>query len=54
MNCLDDETVLALLDGQLGDARLRDVDGHIDGCPTCRRLLSSLAEDTPDEEPAST
>jgi eukaryotic-like serine/threonine-protein kinase len=47
MECLDEETVLALLEGQLGDARLGDVDRHIDGCTPCRRLVSSLAEETP-------
>jgi predicted anti-sigma-YlaC factor YlaD len=47
MECLDEETVLALLDGELEIERVRDVDRHIDGCTSCRRLLSTLAEETP-------
>jgi len=50
MDCLDEETVLALLDGELETERVRDVDRHIDGCPSCRRLLSTLAEETPSAE----
>ncbi len=52
MDCLDEETVLALLDGELATARVGDVDRHIDGCTSCRRLLSTLAEDAPSARPS--
>ena len=45
MPCLDEETVLTLLSGQLDDDVLRAVDRHIDACAACRQLVSSLAEE---------
>ncbi len=50
MDCLDEETVLALLDGELETERVREVDRHIDGCSSCRRLLSTLAEETSSDQ----
>ena len=50
MQCLEEETVLALLQGDLAGGDLRAVEEHIDACAHCRRLVSSLAEDaTPSE-----
>jgi hypothetical protein len=49
MDCLDEETVLALLEGELNANDVRDVEHHIDCCASCRRLLSSLAEPAPSE-----
>ena len=51
MQCLDEETVLTLLEGRLATERWSDVDHHIDECAACRRLLSTLAaEIVVDEE----
>ena len=50
MPCFDEETVVALLSGQLDEDVLRAVDRHIDACAACRQLVSSLAEETPAHE----
>lgn len=41
--CLDENTVLGLFGGKLPAGELPRVDEHIDQCPECRVLVSSLA-----------
>ncbi|MBX3155429.1 MAG: zf-HC2 domain-containing protein [Deltaproteobacteria bacterium] len=43
MSCLDADTVLAFLDGQLAPARAAEIEGHLDTCTACRRLVSEAA-----------
>jgi len=44
MECFDDETVLALLQGELDENHVCGIVQHMDACAACRRLVSSLAE----------
>src|SRR5688572_15661501 len=41
--CLDDETVLGLVEGRLEAAALARVDDHLDACDSCRDLVSALS-----------
>ncbi|MEO8702017.1 MAG: serine/threonine-protein kinase [Kofleriaceae bacterium] len=41
--CLDDETVLGMVEGRLAPPVLAAVDDHLDGCDTCRDVLAQLA-----------
>src|SRR5882672_565851 len=43
VSCLDETTVTLFLDRRLPASRASTVEGHIDSCGTCRRLLSALA-----------
>src|SRR5258705_406237 len=43
VRCLDDETVLGLVEGRLAAARLAAADDHLDGCATCRDVVAQLA-----------
>ncbi len=40
MSCLDDNTLFELSLGQLSPAELAAAESHLDGCPSCRRLLA--------------
>src|SRR5947207_2239123 len=40
MRCLDDDTIVDLLDGRLASARRGALLDHLDGCPGCRRLVA--------------
>ena len=52
MSCLDADTVLAFVDGALPGERAVEIEGHIDGCAACRRLVSeAAADDVPAAEP---
>ncbi|MHC4713363.1 MAG: anti-sigma factor family protein [Planctomycetota bacterium] len=42
MNCPDDETLSALVDGELDDANAALVRQHVEVCPTCRGRLEEL------------
>jgi len=41
--CLDDETVLGMIEGRLAQPALAAVDDHLDGCPSCRDVIAQLA-----------
>ncbi len=43
MTCLDDDIVLGLVEGRLAAAALADVDEHLDGCESCRDVISQVA-----------
>lgn len=44
MGCLDEDDVLAWLDGST--SRHEEIEAHIDRCTECRKLVSTLADDT--------
>ncbi|HEU0037609.1 MAG TPA: serine/threonine-protein kinase [Kofleriaceae bacterium] len=41
--CLDDETVLGLVEGRLPPPALAAVDDHLDACATCRDVIAQLS-----------
>jgi tRNA A-37 threonylcarbamoyl transferase component Bud32/tetratricopeptide (TPR) repeat protein len=41
--CLDDVTVLQLVDGQLAAGALAVADAHLDGCTSCRDVVAQVA-----------
>src|SRR5262249_50323139 len=43
VTCLDDDTVLGLIEGRLAATALADVDAHLDVCASCRDVVSQLA-----------
>ncbi len=45
MFCLDEDTVLAWLAGELSGDTRRGLEAHVDTCAECRRLVSELAAD---------
>ncbi|HET6613944.1 MAG TPA: serine/threonine-protein kinase [Kofleriaceae bacterium] len=45
MACLDASTVATLLSGEVSEADRRRIDGHIDRCAECRRLIAALVRD---------
>jgi tetratricopeptide (TPR) repeat protein len=45
--CLSDELVARCAAGALSDAEIVSVEEHVDGCPSCRRLLGELLHDGP-------
>src|SRR5690349_12161903 len=47
--CLDPDTVLGWLDGQLSVRRAGALEAHIDGCSACRQLVSEAASGALDE-----
>ncbi|HEX8821716.1 MAG TPA: protein kinase, partial [Archangium sp.] len=40
MHCLNEATFTQLLLGELAPAREAEVDGHLDSCPSCRRMVA--------------
>jgi tetratricopeptide (TPR) repeat protein len=42
-SCLAEDTVLAFVEGRLADARVAEVDEHVDSCATCRQLVLAVA-----------
>ena len=42
MECPNDETLLALVEGRLRDRSLVDVDSHLDECELCRAVVATL------------
>ncbi|MFP2964418.1 protein kinase domain-containing protein, partial [Myxococcus sp. 1LA] len=52
MACLDENTFVSLLMGDLPPARAAEVDAHLDTCPACRRMVAeALRAQTPDDNP---
>src|SRR5580700_5282779 len=43
-DCLDEDTVLDLLEGRLDDAARERVTAHLDGCPSCHELVADAAQ----------
>ena len=43
MLCLDDETVLGLVEGRLGAGELASIDDHLDSCVSCRDVVTHVA-----------
>ena len=41
MNCPDFDTLMMLLDGELGEERVKEVAGHVRSCSRCRNLINS-------------
>src|SRR5262245_11054312 len=52
MGCLDADTVLAWIDGQLSTERASAVEAHIEGCAACRRLITYAPVTCGDAAPA--
>jgi tetratricopeptide (TPR) repeat protein len=46
VTCLDDETVLGLIEGRLAAPALATADEHLDTCERCREVVSQLARAT--------
>jgi len=42
VQCPADETLLALVEGQLDDETLRSIDSHLDDCALCREVVATL------------
>jgi tetratricopeptide (TPR) repeat protein len=42
LDCLDEDTVLAMVDGQLAPERRRAAVDHADACPSCRELIANV------------
>jgi anti-sigma factor RsiW len=40
MSCVTAERIYRYLDGELDQAERRDLERHLDGCPSCRRALA--------------
>ena len=47
--CPGHNTIAAFVDGGLAEAELSTVEAHLDGCPECRRHISSLLTSPPSE-----
>jgi tetratricopeptide (TPR) repeat protein len=43
VSCLDDDTVLRMIEGELAPPALAAADAHLDGCAACRDLLAVVA-----------
>ena len=43
MTCLDDETVLGLVEGRLEQGALAVIDHHLDTCASCRDVVTHVA-----------
>jgi eukaryotic-like serine/threonine-protein kinase len=43
MDCLDELTVLAMVEGRLAPAAGEIAEAHVDSCPACRELLAAVA-----------
>ncbi len=43
MDCLDELTVLAMVEGRLSPAAGDAAEAHVDSCPACRELLAAVA-----------
>jgi serine/threonine protein kinase len=43
VGCLDEETILDMVEGRLAPEPRRAVVDHVDSCPNCRELLASVA-----------
>ncbi len=44
MTCLDEETTLGLVEGRLAAAALDAAEAHLDGCESCRDVVTQLAK----------
>ncbi|MEM9696043.1 MAG: protein kinase, partial [Myxococcota bacterium] len=58
-SCITDEQALDLIEGRLAPAVREEIDVHLDGCPSCRELVSAFAltaaditESAPRSEPS--
>ena len=51
--CLEEDVVVALFEGRLSPLEMAQVEGHIDGCATCRELLSNVELRSASAGPAS-
>lgn len=49
LDCLDDATIVAFLDGELGRERLAEVNAHVDRCASCLSLVAALGRVEGDE-----
>ncbi|HEV7559142.1 MAG TPA: serine/threonine-protein kinase, partial [Kofleriaceae bacterium] len=43
MTCLDDDTVLGLVEGRLAPPMLVELDVHLDSCATCRAVIAQVS-----------
>ncbi|HVV49300.1 MAG TPA: tetratricopeptide repeat protein [Polyangia bacterium] len=48
MDCLDDDSVLAFLDGDVDDARRALIESHLAGCQACADLIATSAGGAPE------
>ena len=51
MKCLDENTVVDYLRGDLGPGQRQPYEDHIDGCPSCRALVSAVVRSSVAIEP---
>ena len=54
MACLDEDSVLAFVDGSLDDEARASIEGHLAGCPRCADLIATSAGGTPETLAART
>ncbi|HEU0032049.1 MAG TPA: protein kinase [Kofleriaceae bacterium] len=54
MDCLDETTVTLFLDRKLTGERRARCEAHIDGCPSCRRVVAELARQQPETDTSRT
>jgi tetratricopeptide (TPR) repeat protein len=48
--CLDENTIAALVGGDLSETRLAEVHAHLEGCSECSRLVAALVKGARDDE----
>ena len=48
MDCLDEDSVLAFVDGSLDEPGRSSVEGHLSGCPSCSDLVATAAGGEPE------
>jgi tetratricopeptide (TPR) repeat protein len=46
--CLDEDSVLAFVDGSLGDSERASIEAHLAGCPPCADLVAASAGGAPE------
>jgi serine/threonine-protein kinase len=51
LSCIDENDVLALAEGRLPPERAHEVDEHLDGCESCRKLVAAAALSSAGEQP---
>jgi serine/threonine protein kinase len=50
IDCLDENLVLALIEGRLSERELEEVEGHLDVCAACLRFVALVLEDDLDPD----
>jgi serine/threonine-protein kinase len=50
IDCIDEDLVLALIEGRLSERELEEVEGHLDVCAACLRFVALVLEDDLDPD----